>query len=631
VENNSIVRLLVNCGYGLTGQLVSVPSLVAAMLTRARQAEIPDGLSLEFVAYCSHGSPGDQKVFSYSVARTLLARGVAKLSERQSGIVHKVEPPAPVIKETFPVKVTAICPTYNRRLYIPTTIALFLAQTFTDSELLIVDDSEASVGDIIPAHPRIRYIHLPPSERPEIRGHDGRMLIGAKRNVCCAYARGEYIVHWDDDDWQGPHRIADQVTQLEKVNKQVLTYCNILYWNEATQMACSCFPRKEMRALHGATFCYKKEWWAKHPFAEIGGGEDTRFGTDALRNGQLHISDAGKNMVVRAHGNNDASIVDRGNTCRTGDHMNTPAIPKIRKEEIPVDFFKPLLEPPALPIEDVVIGSIKNYDWPKVRAYAVSLARSGFTGTKLMFVENVPAEVRQNLLGLGFTVVDFVTPPAVRAEEQRDYLTFGRHRFKYAIDYLRQFPGRYRYAVWTDVRDLVFQTNPSTWLENNLDAPYSLVAAGEGWLVKDEPYNDRWTKKISPSDYAWLRELEICCSGTFAGHTAVMLGVFEEIYKLTLASIGVAPDNADQGMFNRIIRTLPYKELTTVPCMSAGFCATWFPAKSNDPKLIPNYGAPVFDWNDGTVYTPTTNAPFCMVHQYDRDAAWTKIVEAKYA
>ena len=615
----------------------------------SRNPPQPPGMLLQFVKGCNFGNKDDIKEVPHYIAVHLIEKGIATVVPdmayahyRPNGTVPPVDPrkmrsaPGPVTG-----LVTAICPTFNRRNYIPTTIALFLRQTYQKSELLIVDDSYESVQDLIPQHPRVRYIRLEKTEEhPEWYGHDGRMLIGAKRNICLENARGEFIVHWDDDDWQAPGRIADQVTALTTWNKQVLTYCNILYWNEDKQFACRCFPRKEMRALHGATFCYRKSFWLEHQFKVCGGGEDTEFGAYANSRGQLLVTDAREHMVVRAHGHDDSVKDARGNTCRTADHMGTPASPKVNKDQIPQEFFAPLLTAVPFPKPaptDAVIGVIKNYDWPAIRAYAVSLNRSGFSGTKLMFVENIKPAARQGLLDNGFTIVDFVTPPAVLAEEQKDYLTFGRHRFKYAIDYLKAFPGKFRNIVWCDVRDQVFQSDPSAWLERNL-FPDRIIAAGEGWLVKNESYNNRWAKVVSPDLYSTLCELDICCSGTFAGDAEAMLGVFESIYALVLAS-RFAPttqphahalsDNADQAMLNRVIRTLPYKEVTRVPRMSEGFCATWFPSKSNDPSLIPNYGFPVFS-SDGIVYTPETHKPFCMVHQFDRDPQWRASMDKKY-
>ena len=119
--------------------------------------------------------------------------------------------------------VTAICPTYNRWRWIPSVIACFLAQTFDDSELLIVDDgTEEPPSGYVPSHSRIRYVKL----------YGERIPTGQKRNMCCELAHGEFIVHFDNDDYSAPQRIEHQVVNLEASETQVLGYSNLLYWDE---------------------------------------------------------------------------------------------------------------------------------------------------------------------------------------------------------------------------------------------------------------------------------------------------------------------------------------------------------------------------------------------------------------
>ncbi|HWF90349.1 MAG TPA: glycosyltransferase, partial [Pyrinomonadaceae bacterium] len=84
--------------------------------------------------------------------------------------------------------VSCIMPTYNRRLFVPQAIRCFLRQDYPNLELLVVDDGPNPVADCVPESDRIRYIRL-----------DNRATVGAKRNLACEQARGEFIVHWDDD------------------------------------------------------------------------------------------------------------------------------------------------------------------------------------------------------------------------------------------------------------------------------------------------------------------------------------------------------------------------------------------------------------------------------------------------
>jgi glycosyltransferase involved in cell wall biosynthesis len=114
--------------------------------------------------------------------------------------------------------VTCIMPTYNRRRYVPQAIRYFQRQDFSDSELLILDDGEDRVADLVPADARIRYVPL-----------GRRMILGAKRNHACEMARGQIIVHWDDDDWIAPWRLSYQVEVLQTAGADLCGAVRQLY------------------------------------------------------------------------------------------------------------------------------------------------------------------------------------------------------------------------------------------------------------------------------------------------------------------------------------------------------------------------------------------------------------------
>jgi glycosyltransferase involved in cell wall biosynthesis len=55
-----------------------------------------------------------------------------------------------------PMLISCLLPTANRAAWIPLAIDCFLTQTFTDAELVILDNGTDNTADIVPAHPRIR-------------------------------------------------------------------------------------------------------------------------------------------------------------------------------------------------------------------------------------------------------------------------------------------------------------------------------------------------------------------------------------------------------------------------------------------------------------------------------------------
>jgi glycosyltransferase involved in cell wall biosynthesis len=89
--------------------------------------------------------------------------------------------------------VSVVIVTYNHGRYIPEAVDSVLAQSFTDRELIVVDDgsTDGTVDTLAPYGDRLRYV------RQDNRG------AFAARNTGRALARGAYIAFLDADDvWE---------------------------------------------------------------------------------------------------------------------------------------------------------------------------------------------------------------------------------------------------------------------------------------------------------------------------------------------------------------------------------------------------------------------------------------------
>lgn len=102
--------------------------------------------------------------------------------------------------------VSVILPTYNRGAMLRESVDSVLAQSFTDWELLIIDDgsTDGSVASL-PSDPRIRVIATAHSGSP-----------ASARNVGFREARGEWIALLDSDDSWLPAKLATQLQALWK-------------------------------------------------------------------------------------------------------------------------------------------------------------------------------------------------------------------------------------------------------------------------------------------------------------------------------------------------------------------------------------------------------------------------------
>ncbi|MGI4824206.1 MAG: glycosyltransferase family 2 protein [Janthinobacterium lividum] len=105
-------------------------------------------------------------------------------------------------------KVSVVLPVYNVAAHIQQTIESLLRQTFTDFELLVLDD--CSTDDTVArveaiADPRLRLIR-----NPRNLGRAGT------DNAAIEHVQGEYVAKMDGDDICYPERLAKQVAFLDQ-------------------------------------------------------------------------------------------------------------------------------------------------------------------------------------------------------------------------------------------------------------------------------------------------------------------------------------------------------------------------------------------------------------------------------
>lgn len=103
-------------------------------------------------------------------------------------------------------KVSVVIPAYNAMAYLPETVESVLRQTFTDYEVLIVDDGSSDqilswVSQV--TDPRVKLIS---------QQNQG---VSVARNTGIAQAQGEYVAFLDADDLWEPTKLEKQVRCLE--------------------------------------------------------------------------------------------------------------------------------------------------------------------------------------------------------------------------------------------------------------------------------------------------------------------------------------------------------------------------------------------------------------------------------
>ncbi len=119
--------------------------------------------------------------------------------------------------------VSVIIPTYNRAGTLMRSIQSVIDQSYTEWELIIVDDGSTDhtkdiVKSVMEQDLRVRYIHC-----PENKGQ------ASARNTGIQEARGEYIAFQDSDDCWMPDKLQSQMSMMEDHPEYGLVYGQVVY------------------------------------------------------------------------------------------------------------------------------------------------------------------------------------------------------------------------------------------------------------------------------------------------------------------------------------------------------------------------------------------------------------------
>jgi glycosyltransferase involved in cell wall biosynthesis len=244
--------------------------------------------------------------------------------------------------------VCAIMLTRDRPELAKRAIECFGKQTYKNKRLYILDQSFHRLYAIgtTESEPGVFYDHCT----------QAHFTIGSLRNAAIAQAgTADIIVHFDDDDWSHPNRIAEQVVLLQATGADCVGYNEMLFWRTfpgAAPVPCPAgnhliFVRKSGSIVShyaaanractanetqfgeawlyngtrggvpalGTSLCYWRKTWERHHFAnETQGVEDhwlrekNVVGVSVFAPGKDPTSNP--RMIARIHGGNTSNAYD---------------------------------------------------------------------------------------------------------------------------------------------------------------------------------------------------------------------------------------------------------------------------------------------------------------------------------
>ena len=276
---------------------------------------------------------------------------------------------------------------------------------------------------------------------------------------------------------------------------------------------------------------------------------------------------------------------------------------------------------------DCVIGCSTNYDWAKLKYWINSINESGFTGDKVMILMNCDKETANKVSDAGFDIIAF-------GQDDKGNLVYNSNmmvhveRFYHIYQHLKN--KDYRYVITTDVKDVIFQKNPSEWLEMHLPEGHAdLIFSSESIKYKDEPWGDQNLRETFGTQiYEDFKDNIIFNVGVLAGRGYAMKDLMMNIFA---SCLGRPIKICDQSTFNFLISQHPYLKTSVYAQSEDGWACQL--GTTADPSKIEQFRPFLLEPSpkmEGDKVVTSTGIEYTIVHQYDRVPEWRKVIEEKY-
>lgn len=187
--------------------------------------------------------------------------------------------------------ISCLCVTRNRVPMLKRAVSCFQNQTYPNRELVVIyeaDDPETREYLVSIDSPMIRPLEVSTSPK---------LALGALRNISIEFSRGQYLAQWDDDDWHGPERLAEQIAAIQQSERPVCVLMRWIIFDELTKMA----YLSATRAWEGSILA-AREALPKYP--ELSKGEDTVVIERLLSERKLTGLDKSHLYIYTYHGSN---------------------------------------------------------------------------------------------------------------------------------------------------------------------------------------------------------------------------------------------------------------------------------------------------------------------------------------
>jgi hypothetical protein len=252
----------------------------------------------------------------------------------------------------------------------------------------------------------------------------------------------------------------------------------------------------------------------------------------------------------------------------------------------------------------LIIGCVSHYNTQNIHNWIQSINKSGFSGDRILIVYEVQDDLIAYAQKNGFTVFKSRLERHIVVDRFRDiYQVINNTDYKYVIS--------------TDVKDVIFQYDPTLWLEKNLGDESKVIVSSECLMYRDENWGKNNMHQSFPGYAETMMDKEIYNAGTIAGEFKAFTEFVKKVYELSITSFCIQPDQAALNILTHILSP----DMVRKTSQSEAWCGQL--GTVMDERVVSVSGDKLLEkkpiWNSERKKLETEDGvEFALVHQYDR-------------
>lgn len=291
---------------------------------------------------------------------------------------------------------------------------------------------------------------------------------------------------------------------------------------------------------------------------------------------------------------------------------------------------------------NLIIGGATNYTWNELQYWVNSIRKTGFAGDVALVASNITKETIEKLTSEG--VILYLYGEQQEDGSFLDKSNMAPHvsRFFFIWDFLRR--KNYANVIVTDTRDVVFQYDPTEFIEAELEM-FDFITSCEGLIYANEPWGKKNLTETFGEFFGELYEEKgIFNVGVLAGKSYAIESLLLSIFQMSLnRPIKIV----DQAVYNFLLNQSFISDTTyrtdadDIWAIQLGTTIEAIKAGSGDigqeylrnPASLDEYQKNFIGKQpkiDGDLVTNAFDEPYLIVHQYDRIPGLKEKIQEKY-